>query len=700
MTRLDARSKATGSTQYVADIFQGREDLYHAAVVRSSAVHARIRSIDATQALAHPGVIGVYTAADVTEHPCGRALEDIPVLAIERVRYAGDRVAAVVATTRAIAEEAAALVLVDFEDLPAVTTIEEATAPDAPLVHDEPWSYPGAVIKPEDGRNLIYRETVGSQSEVESILSVCAYVIDETYVTQGVHQGYLEPQACVADYESPDKVRLWFTNKVPHRLRTMLSHCLGMPPEAFDVQPMAMGGDFGGKGAPGEAPLAIELSRLTGHPVKLVLRYNEDLIAGNPRHPSRIRVQMGCDAEGRLQAVGMDISMNGGAYGGCTPSVAGTTAAQFPSYRVAHFYANYQRVYTNTVPRGFMRAPGEAQGVFALESALDELATKAGIDPADFRRRNLLRTGDPDDHGHVWVESRGVETLDLAMREREFATAPEGWLTGTGIGIYSRSTPHAPTSIRLVPTATGGVCVEIPIVETGTGSHTVVRELMAEALGMAPTDVEVAQVESDLLPFDTGVGGSRVTSTMALAADVAAKAWRNRLKDESVLIELKSAEAPHVGSVAVQVVSVAVDPATGQLRILNVLNAIDVANIINPLAHQMQIDGGTTTGLGYACLEDLDESEGHVWAANLGEYKLPSMRDTPPYKTALLTGGVGIGSANVKAIGELTTPPFAPAVANAVFAATGQRIRTLPLTAERIYTAMHGGDAADSAANS
>jgi len=230
--------------------------------------------------------------------------------------------------------------------------------------------------------------------------------------------------------------------------------------------------------------------------------------------------------------------------------------------------------------------------------------------------------------------------------------------------------------------------VEIPVVETGTGSHTVMRELMAEALGMAPSEVEVAQVASDSLPFDTGVGGSRVTSTMALAVDVAAKAWRNRLEDEPVLIELKSAEAPLVGSVAVQVVSVAVDPETGQLRILNVLNAIDVANIINPLAHQMQIDGGTTTGLGFATLEDLDESEGHVWAANLGEYKLPSMRDTPPYKTALLTGGVGIGTANVKAIGELTTPPTAPAVANAVFAATGRRLRSLPITAERIYEAL------------
>jgi CO/xanthine dehydrogenase Mo-binding subunit len=692
MTRIDARAKARGETRYVADIFDGRIALYHAAVIRSSAVHARILSIDTAAACRAPGVVGVFTGSDVTPRPFGRALEDIPVLATDRVRFAGERVAAVVATTREMAEFAAALVVVEYEDLPAVTTIEEAIATDAPLVHDEPWSYAGAMIAPEEGGNIIYRETVGSPEGASAALALCTYSVDETYTTQSVHQGYLEPQACIADYESPQKVRLWFTNKVPHRLRTMLSHCLGPDPEAFDVQPMPMGGDFGGKGAPGEAPLTIELSRLTGHPVKLVLRYNEDLIAGNPRHPSRIRVRMGCDEQGALRVVAMDIVMNGGAYGGCTPSVAGTSAAQFPSYRVDHFSATYMRVYTNTVPRGFMRAPGEAQAIFALESALDELAAAGGFEPFEFRRKNLLCDGDADDHGHVWVENRGVGTIDLALREFVDAKVPEGWLSGRGVGVYSRITPHAQTSLRLVPTATGGVCVEVPVVETGTGSHSAIREMMAEALGLPLGEVEIRQVSTDLLPGDTGVGGSRVTSTYALAADEAAKLWRNRLADEPVTIDLKATGVPLVGSYAVQVVQVAIDPATGQLRILQVLNAIDVANIINPLAHQMQIDGGTTMGIGYACLEDLDENDGHVWAANLGEYKLPSVRDTPQYTTVLLRGGQGLGTANVKSIGELTTPPIAAALANAIYAATGCRLRSLPLTAERIYWALHANE--------
>lgn len=690
MTRPDARDKARGEIRYIADIVPARGGLLHAVCVRSTAVSARIRSIDIRQALEVPGVVGVYTANDLHARPYGRALRDIPVLADGVVRYAGERVAAVVATTRKAAEAGASLVVVDYEERPAVTTIEEALAPGAPWVHEEPWTYPGATITADDEPNLVFHEVVGDLADVEAALADSAYAIDATYRTQGQHQGYLEPQACIADYQSPDRVELWFSNKVPHRLRAMLGHSLGMAPEAFDVQPVAMGGDFGGKGAPGEAPLCIELSRLTGHPVKLVLRYNEELIAGNPRHPSRIRVRMGCDEEGRLTAVAMDVAMNTGAYGGCTPSVAGSSAAHFPSYRTPKFFVEYRRIYTNTVPRGFMRAPGEAQGIFALESALDELAHRAGIDPEEVRRRNLLSDGEPDALGHTWVENRGGEVLEAALAAFQPAVREPGLFYGRGVGIYSRSTPVAtPTSLRLVPTATGGVCVEVPMPETGTGSHATMREIMADALGLPTSEIEVRQVSTDQLPSDQGVGGSRVTSTFSVIADVAAKAWRNRLRDEPVLVELEGSDAPSVGSYGVQVVEVAVDPETGELSVLSALSAVDVAHVVNPSGHQMQIDGGAVTGYGFACLEDLDEKDGHVWAANLGEYKLPSARDVPRLSTVIVPGSLGVGQANVKAIGELTTPPFSAAVANAVFAATGTRIRELPLTAERIYRALH-----------
>jgi CO/xanthine dehydrogenase Mo-binding subunit len=198
----------------------------------------------------------------------------------------------------------------------------------------------------------------------------------------------------------------------------------------------------------------------------------------------------------------------------------------------------------------------------------------------------------------------------------------------------------------------------------------------------------VIGVATDRLPRDAGAGGSRVTAGLAAVTDAAAKAWGSRLRDEPVLVELDEGIDTRVGSYVVQIAQVAVDPQTGQLLVMEILTAADVAAIVNPAAHQMQVEGGIAMGFGFACLEDLDESDGQVWSGNLGEFKLPSARDVPRYRTVHVPGAVGVGTANVKNIGESTTPPVAPAIAAAVFAATGCRIRELPLTAEKIYRAM------------
>jgi len=364
---------------------------------------------------------------------------------------------------------------------------------------------------------------------------------------------------------------------------------------------------------------------------------------------------------------------------------------EVPSYRVPVFYSEANRVYTNTVPRGNMRAPGAPQGMFALESAMDELAHEIGIEPAELRRRNLLVTGEADASHDHWIEHRGHETLAAALAAIEPLEAPPGWLYGQGISLYSRpTTSMANTSLRLSPMDDGCVRVETPLVETGTGSHTALRQMLADQLGISTSKIEIVGVSTDALPRDAGAGGSRVTAGLAAVVDLASKAWMNRLRDEPIVVEINEDSGVHVGSYIVQVAQVAVDPGTGQLKVLGVLNAIDVAAIINPLAHQMQVDGGTTMGVGFATLEDLDESDGQVWAANMGEYKLPSARDVPIYSTVRVPGAIGIGTANVKNIGETTTPPVAAAIANAVFDATGCRVRDLPITAEKIYQELKG----------
>jgi putative selenate reductase molybdopterin-binding subunit len=232
--------------------------------------------------------------------------------------------------------------------------------------------------------------------------------------------------------------------------------------------------------------------------------------------------------------------------------------------------------------------------------------------------------------------------------------------------------------------------VETPLIETGTGSHTALRQMIASQLDLRPQDVEVTGVGTGALPRDAGAGGSRVTAGLAAAVDAAAKAWAGRLRDEPVAVELNEGTGPRVGSYVAQIAQVAVDPETGQLLVLEILTAADVASVVNPAAFQMQIDGGVAMGYGFACLEDLGEADGQVWSATLGEFKLPTARDVPRYRTVHVPGAIGVGTANVKNIGESTTPPVAPAIAGAVFAATGCRLRDLPLTAEKIFDAMRG----------
>lgn len=689
--RLDARRKASGESVYVGDLT--RPGMAHAAVVRSAVPHGRIRGIDATAAAASPGVIGVYTAADVSPNPYGRLIRDIPILARDKVRYVGEQVAAVVAETRLQAEAAAALVEVDYDELPAVTNPQGALAPDAVRVHDAPWDYPRATLKPEDGHNLQSLLRVGELAAVEAALAGSAYVVESTYTTPAGHQGYIEPWACLAEVEPSGKVRLWLTNKSPYRLREQIGACLDLEPDAIEIEPITLGGDFGGKGSPEEAPLCIELARLTGRPVKLVLRYSEDLTATNPRHPSTTTVRVGCDADGRLTALSYRALLDGGAYAGFKP-VPGVAIHGFlegPGYRIPAFYTECAIAYTNTVPKGHMRAPGSPQVIFASESAIDELAAKAGIDPFEFRRRNLLENGESDPNGHSWVEFRGKQTLEAAIAAMGERPVPAGWLSGRGVSVYNRATSTSTeTSLCLVPLPDAKLRVEIPVVETGTGSHTLVRELLSRELGYPGEDIEVVQVSTDDLPQDPGAGGSRVSASMSMAVDEAVKAWRSRLSDEPVTVVVSQSGGPPVGSYGVQVAHVAIDPETGQLRVLEILTAVDVAEVINDKAHQMQIDGGTAMGFGFATLEDLDEADGQVWAANLGEFKLPSARDVPVWRTVLVPGGRGVGTANVKSIGETTNPPTAAAIANAIADATGCRIRDLPLRAERIYTALKG----------
>jgi CO/xanthine dehydrogenase Mo-binding subunit len=690
--RLDAADKVRGVTRYTADV--SLAGMCHVALVRSPLPHAEIAGIDTGQAGAAPGVVGVFTAEDVPAATFGRRVRDIPILARGTVRFIGERVAAVVAATREQAERAAQLVDVHYRDLPAVLDAGQAVRPGAPLVHQDPGGYPGAAVTRSDQPNLQSYRRHGDRRQAERLLAQAAYAIDRVYTTPTGHHGYLEPQACVADARVDGSLHIWATDKSPYRLREELAACLAIDATTVVVHPVAIGGDFGGKGLIGDAPLCAALSRLTRRPVRLALRYSEDLTATSPRHPTRIRVRVGGDRDGHLLALHVDVLADGGAYAGFKPrqhvDLHGLVDAGSP-YRIPAVYIESRIAYTNSVPRGHMRAPGGPQVTFAVESALDELATAAGVSPVDLRRHNLLRTGEPNPRGVTWAEVRGGQTLEAALAAvAHRPAAPAGWLTGTGVAVYDRGTTRrVRTSLRLVQQGRL-LRAEVPVPETGTGSHTALQRMLASGLGIAADRIRVVHVPTAQLPYDRGAGGSRVTVGLGRAAAAAVEAWQQRGSAQSVTVDVDDDLGVDVTSYCVQVATVAVDPQTGVVRVLDLLTALDVAEIVNPVAHQMQVDGGTAMGYGFACLEDLQVEAGQVWSGHLGEFKIPSIRDLPPLRTVLVAGGRGVGALNLKAVGELTIAPTAAAIANAVAAACGVRIRSLPIRAETVWALLNG----------
>jgi CO/xanthine dehydrogenase Mo-binding subunit len=683
--RIDAADKVAGRTVYAADVTL--PGICHAAVARSPHPHAGIVSVDTAAARSMPGVIGVFRGTDFPERFYGRRVLDVPPLAREETRFIGERVVAVVAETREQAERAAARVEVEYEILPAALDAGSALDPGSPAVHSTPWTYGGAVA-PEGSHNLQARAVHGSEEAADAALAASAHTVDAVYTTPTGHQGYIEPQACVAQVEAGGGIHVWIASKSPFTLRGQLARCFDIAPDRIEIHPVAVGGDFGGKGSPMDAPLCIELAMATGRPIRMVQRYSEDLVAANPRHPARVRIRLGCDADGNLLGLYADAVLDGGAYAGFKPIVTVVPhGIEEPGqcYRIGSVFTDSRVAYTHTVPRGHMRAPGAPQAVFAFESALDELAAVARIDPIEIRRRNLIRTGEPNAFGVMRAEERGLETLDAALAAYRELPVPAGMVHGRGIAIYDRGTPNGATSLRLHPTEEGGILVEVPFPEQGSGVHTVVREGLSRHLGVSPEKILIRQVSTAELPQDDGVGGSRVTASLSRALAVAAEAWRSRTGVGPVEIKTEREELTPVTSYCVQIAQVAVDPETGQVRVLELLSACDVADIINPRAHQNQLDGAAAMGYGFAMLEDLLVADGQVWAASMGEFRMPSAQDVPAHRTVIVPGAKGVGSLNVKMAGELTNATPGAAIANAVAAAIGVRIRDIPITAERVF---------------
>jgi len=696
VARIEGPDKVSGRARYAADI--SLPGMLWGKILRSPHPHARIRGIDASAARKLPGVRAVVTGLDVPGHYIGKVLRDMPVLCWERVRYVGDRVAAVAAETPEAAEEALALIEVEYEALPAVFDPIEALRPEAPLLHENVAAYAGApvAILATDLHNGQTR-LAWSKGDVAQGFREADLALEHSFRVPSRHQGYLEPFASVLAIDDGGRVQAWCSSKAPFRVRIQLAQALGIPEEAIRVNVVSVGGDFGGKGDARDLPIAYFLAQQARRPVKIVMSFAEELTAGNPTHPTIITIRSGVMRDGRIVARQVRAVHASGAYGALKPNASLSTWHYVGgAYRIPHTSFEFLQVYTNTVPGGYFRAPGAHQYTFALESHTDLIARALGLDPAEFRLRNLLREGEEDAVGRRLRCIKAKEVLEAALAASGWGTPLPGPHRGRGIGLFGRQIGGGAGGAVLTAEANGSYSVLSPTVDVGTGTHTIVQQIVAAEMGVSVDRVSVHAGDTDSAPFDEGPRASRVTYTEGQAALRACAELKQRLAEPGVQLPVTvrvQHDAPQPGDVAyfcAQIAEVEVDPETGQVAVQRVVSAHDVGTIINPITHQGQINGGFVTGLGLAMTEELVSEEGRIINGHLGDYKLPTVRDVPPFETVLVPSSGGAGPYEAKAIGELANNAPAAAIANAVAAASGARLHELPITAERVYRALPG----------
>ena len=725
--RVDNTGKVTGDARYTADVLLS--GTLWAKTLRSPYPHARIARVDTSRAEKAPGVRAILTGADVRGILYGRRYRDISVLAQDRVRFIGERVAAVAADTLEQAEEALELLEVDYEEFPAVFDPVTALQEGAPIIHPDVNSYPG-LPKPLARPSNAFVNDIFTRGNIAEGFAQSDVVVENTFTVSRVHQAFLEPHCCLVWIDDQDRVQMWSPNKAPQGLKESMSAALNIPKEKIRVNPVVIGGDFGGKGAPIDEPICYLLALRTGRPVKMVMEYREEFVAGAPRHAAVIRLKTGVKRDGTMVAHEMEAYLDSGAYGGFRPgAVVGGIAHAGGCYRAEHARIAVSRVYTNNLPGGQMRAPGEPQGFFAAESHMDCVARKLGMDPYEFRLKNLIEEGETTLTGGHYRGIKAKDTLKAAVKTAGYKASKAANM-GRGIAMGYRGPGAGSTSLSLSLNPDGTIVIRTCLFEQGTGTYTTLRQIVAEELSLKPDEIQIQILDTDSgVPFDSGIGGSRGTRVASGAAFQAARAAKQELldlaekllgwpKSETVLVgkELvhkktrkrkrwdkllsragrsvtgaaihRDEDHSPVTAFAAQIAEVSVDTETGEVKLRRLTTAHDTGVIVNPIGHQGQVDGGVVQGIGYGLIEYLPVHEGHVGTAHFGEYKIPTVKDIPELKTVIVKGEAGVGPYKTKGIGENPISPVAAAIANAVEDAVGVRIKDLPITAEKVLNAL------------
>ncbi len=752
--RVDGIKLVTGAPAFTDDIhIQG---MLYGKILASPYAHARIVRIDASKARALPGVHAVLTYRDVPRVPHTTAGQAWPepspydtYLLDDKVRFVGDRVAAVAAESRSIAERAIRLIEVDYDVLPAVLEIEDALAAGAPVIHDEPDST--KIYNRE--RNIaghLFRE-IGN---VEEGFREADLVLEREFRTHRQQHAMLEPHVTICWLDSDNRLVIRSSTQVPYHCRRQVAMILEMPVSRVHVIKPRIGGGFGGKQEMLLEDICGALALAARRPVKIEYTREEEFYMARSRHPQILRMKMGVKRDGTVIASHLRVLATTGAYGSHSTTVQGNTGSKvLPLYRAPHLRFECDVVYTNTPVAGAFRGYGCPQGFFAQETLVDEIAEKLGLDPVAFHHANMIRLGDVDllsaqlGEGKEGlprvIRSCGLpECLDKAAaaidwsRKRRTRPAKGRLRRGIGMACTMQGSGIAGldwASAFLKMNEDGSFHLQVGASDVGAGADTVLAQIAAETLGVTLDKIVITSGDTDTTPFDVGAYASSTTIISGGAVKKAAEKVRAQVLElaakllgqpvemldcggNQVFTTCECRQSIGMGEIALHSLykekfqimdgashfntdspppfcatfaEVEVDTETGQVHVLHLATAVDPGTAINPKLAEGQVEGAVTQGMGFALLEELQlDDAGRPLNANFLDYKIYSAKDMPKLTTILVQTHEPLGPYGAKSISEVPINGPAPAIANAIYNAAGVRIRKLPIRPADLLTAL------------
>jgi CO/xanthine dehydrogenase Mo-binding subunit len=720
--------------------------MLYGKVLRSPVPHANILRIDTGKARVLPGVRTVLTAADIPPVLLPNTISDVPPLAQDKVRYMGEPVALVAATRPEIAEQAVGLIEVEYQPLPVIDDPERAMRPEAPLVHENWESYAAAEGIVRKG-NIACHSSL-HKGDPEGAFASADYVFEDRFTTHSVHQTHIEPRVAVVSVESCGHTMVYSNTQLPYWIRTNVATVLGASESQVRVISTAIGGSFGAKLLPSAEHFCALLSKATGRPVHMEMTMKEEFTDAYPRHPCIIEIQTAVKADGTITGRKARMLLDTGAYSGSGPILASVaTLVLGGPYKIPNLDLHAYAVYTNKMNFGPYRAPSGPQSNFALESHMDLVAERLGLDPLEFRLKNIVAEGDEAPNGQI-LEGVGLrECLEKAAAAIEW-DKPAGPNRGKGLACGWWTTTGGSSGCYAKLQADGKIVIHVGAAEIGTGAiNQGVAQVWAEIMGVEVEDIVIVAADTDTTPYDWGSQGSRTLFNLGNAAlrtaedlkaqivqlasemleadpldlEFAAKAVRVRgVPQRSIplrtLAEKSMAEKGGIvargtyirpktpyepatvssnfyptfnsPSFHCHAAEVEVDRVTGEIKVVRYAAAHDVGCAIDPAGVEGQIQGGVAQGIGMGLMEEIIYQEGRVTNPSLTDYKVPTIADVPDVDVIIVEHPNPDGPFGAKGVGESPVIEPPAALANAVHRAVGVRIRDLPITPEKVLRAL------------